>query len=149
MAVPSAGDTMQLGGAVVTVLQCWPESVLWRENDVNDMSIVVRIDYGETSFVVAGDAEEASEYMMIDSGVPLRADVLRVGHHGSRYSSTGEFLHAVQPAYAVISVGRENGYGHPHQATLNRLAEAGARVLRTDLSGTIVMISDGEEIRVQ
>ena len=85
---------------------------------------------------------------MIDSGMNLKADVLRVAHHGSRYSSTGEFLRAVQPAYAVISVGRENGYSHPHKATLNRLAEAGARVLRTDLSGTIVMISDGKDIRV-
>lgn len=87
--------------------------------------------------------------MMVDSGMNLKADVLRVAHHGSRYSSTGEFLMAVQPAYAVISVGRENDYGHPHQMTLDRLAEVGSRVLRTDELGTIVMTSDGEEIHVK
>ncbi len=87
--------------------------------------------------------------MMIDSGLNLKADVLRIAHHGSQYSSTMQFLEAVQPTYAVISVGVDNGYGHPHQATLNRLAEVGAQVLRTDEMGTIVMISDGKEFRVQ
>lgn len=153
VAIPEEGETFPLGGAKVTVLHCWPEVfdaafIRAYGTRTNDSSVVLRIDYGETSFIVAGDAEDWSEYMMIDSGMNLQADVLRVAHHGSRYSSTGEFLHAVQPAYAVISVGRENSYGHPHQATLNRLAEAGARVLRTDLSGTIVMISDGKEIKV-
>ena len=83
---------------------------------------------------------------MIDAGVNLKADVLRVAHHGSKYSSTMEFLEAVQPSYAVISVGRDNSYGHPHPETLERLAEAGAQVLRTDLLDTIVMVSDGEDV---
>lgn len=145
--VPEAGDTMQLGGAAVTVLQCWPESVLWRENDVNDMSIVVRIDYGETSFIVTGDAEEASEYMMIDSGVPLKADVLRVGHHGSTYSTSGEFLEAVSPRYAVISCGKGNGYGHPHGRVLNLLKKHHVWLFRTDLQGTVKCVSDGKELK--
>jgi competence protein ComEC len=106
--VPEAGDRYSLGGAVVTVLQCWPEAVAWRENDVNDMSIMIRVDYGKTSLIVTGDAEEASEYMVLDSGLPLKADVLRVGHHGSTYSTSAPFLKAVSPAYAVISCGEGN-----------------------------------------
>lgn len=147
VSVPSAWDTLQLGGAVVTVLQCWPESVQWRENDVNDMSIVVRIDYGETSIIVTGDAEEASEYMMIDSGVPLKADVLRIAHHGSTYSTSEEFLKAVSPRYAVISCGKENAYFHPHGRVLNLLQKNDVWLFRTDLQGTVKCVSDGKEIR--
>lgn len=147
VAVPSAGDTLRLGGAVVTVLQCWPESVLWRENDVNDMSIVVRIDYGETSVIVTGDAEEASEYMMIDSGVPLKADVLRVAHHGSTYSTSGEFLKAVSPEFAVISCGEGNEYFHPHGRVLNLLKKNNILLFRTDLQGTVRCVSDGKKIQ--
>ena len=145
--VPREGDTLQLGGATVTVLHCWPEAVDFGRT--NDSSIVVRIDYGTTSFLVTGDAEDWSEYQMIDSGMNLRADVLKVAHHDSRYSSTMEFLRAVQPDYAVISSGAGNDYGHPHAETLDRLAKAGARVLRTDEMGTIVISSDGERIRVE
>ena len=150
--VPSEGEYFPLGGATVTVLHCWPEAMSLTEPDgkrysrTNDTSIVVRIDYGDTSFIVTGDAEDYSEYMMIDSGMDLKADVLRVGHHGSRYSTTGEFLRAVQPAYAVISVARDNSYGHPHPETLERLEKAGARVLRTDELGTVVMASDGKKV---
>lgn len=144
--VPSVGDTFPLGGATVTILQCWPESVLWRENDVNDMSIVVRIDYGETSLIVTGDAEETSEYMMIDTGLPLQADVLRVAHHGSRYSTSEEFLQNVSPQYAVISCGEGNGYYHPHGRVLNALEKQNVILFRTDLQGTIHMTSDGEKI---
>ena len=83
--VPEEGDTLRLGGATVTVLHCWPEGQDW---DINEMSIAVRVDYGETSFLFTGDAGDISEYMMIDSGLPLSADVLQVGHHGSAYSTT-------------------------------------------------------------
>ena len=145
VAVPAVGDTLQLGGAVVTVLQCWPESVLWQENDVNDMSIVVRIDYGGTSMIVAGDAESASEYMMIDSGLPLKADVLRIAHHGSTYSTTEEFLKAVLPRYAVISCGKDNAYFHPHGRVLRLLEKENVWLFRTDLQGTVRCVSDGTE----
>ena len=147
VAVPAVGDTLQLGGAVVTVLQCWPESVLWQENDVNDMSIVVRIDYGETSMIVTGDAEAASEYMMIDSGLPLKADVLRIAHHGSTYSTTEEFLKAVSPRYAVISCGKDNAYFHPHGRVLRLLEKESVWLFRTDLQGTVRCVSDGTEFR--
>lgn len=153
VAVPAPGDTLRLGSADVTILNCWPDGVLSAgggtdDARVNDASIVVRIDYGSTSFIVAGDAEDWAEYMMLDSGLPLRADVLRAAHHGSRYSSTAQFLAAVRPAWAVISVGKDNGYGHPHRETLARLAKVRATVLRTDELGTIRMASDGNHIRV-
>ena len=146
VSVPSEGDTLRLGGALVTVLHCWPEAVdLGR---TNDSSIVLRVDYGKVSFLFTGDAEDWSEYMMLDAGANVRADVLKVSHHGSNTASTREFLQAVQPAYAVISVGKDNGYGHPHREVLARLAEIGAETLRTDEVGTVRMRSDGTEITV-
>ena len=146
LSVPQEGDTLQLGGATVTILHCWPEAIDYGRT--NDSSIVVRIDYGQTSFIITGDAEDWSEYMMIDSGVNLRADVLRVAHHGSNTASTMEFLQSVQPEYAVISVGKDNGYGHPYQEVLGRLEDINAKILRTDELGTIIMKSDGEAISV-
>lgn len=145
--IPQEGDTLSLGGATVTVLHCWPEAVDYGRT--NDSSIVIRIDYGETSFLITGDAEDWSEYMMIDSGMDLKADVLRIAHHGSNNATTAEFLRVVQPACAVISVGKDNTYGHPHTGVLARLTKAGAQVLRTDVLGTIVMVSDGKEIKVE
>lgn len=144
VSVPQEGDTLQLGGATVTFLHCWPEALDYGRT--NDSSIVTRIDYGSTSFIITGDAEDWSEYMMIDAGINLKADVLRVAHHGSSTASTLEFLQAVKPAYAVISVGKDNGYGHPHQVVLERLQEVGCTILRTDEIGTIVFQSDGDTL---
>ena len=84
--------------------------------------------------------------MMIDAGVNLKADVLKIAHHGSAFSSTMEFLNNVQPKFAVISVGKGNTYGHPTEEVLERLRDIGALVLRTDELGTIVLKSDGESI---
>ena len=139
--VPYEGDVFSLGGAEVTILHCWPEA--W---STNDMSICLRLDYGTTSFIFTGDAETMSEYMMLDSGFPLHADVLKVGHHGSASSSSPEFISAVDPSYAVISCGRNNTYGHPHPATLETLE--GIQILRTDELGTIIIHSDGQTISV-
>ena len=147
LTVPQEGDTIQLGGALVTVLHCWPEAVsLGRTNDA---SIVLRIDYGATSFLFTGDAEDWSEYMMLDSETNLRADVLKVSHHGSNTASTAEFLKAVSPAYAVISAGAGNEFGHPHVSVLRRLEDAGCSIFRTDISGTVVLCSNGVEVTVQ
>ena len=144
LSVPQEGDTLQLGSATVTILHCWPEAIEYGRT--NDSSIVTRIDYGKTSFIITGDAEDWSEYMMIDSGVSLKADVMRIAHHGSNTASTMEFLQAVQPEYAVISVGKDNGYGHPHKEVLDHLNEIGSKVLRTDELGTIVIKSDGNTL---
>jgi len=147
LVVPREGDTLQLGSAVITILHCWPEAV--QQSRTNDSSIVLRIDFGSTSFLFTGDAEDWSEYMMIDSRVNLEADVLKVSHHGSGTASTDEFLKTVQPEYAVISVGKNNEYGHPHRNVLDRLSSIGASVLRTDELGTIIIESDGENITLR
>ena len=144
LSVPQEGDTLELGGATITILHCWPEAV--QQSRTNDSSIVLRIDYGSTSFLFTGDAEDWSEYMMIDAGANLKADVLKVSHHGSGTASTEEFLQTVQPEYAVISVGENNEYGHPHKNVLDRLSTIGATILRTDQLGTIKIESDGEKI---
>lgn len=142
--VPEEGDTFQLGGATVTILSCWPEA--W---DANCMSIVCRVDYSEVSFLFTGDAEDLLEYILIDGGAELEADVLKVGHHGSTTSTTREFVDAVNPMYAVIMCGEENPYGHPRQETLDTLQERNIAVFRTDLQGTIIMRSDGKTIDVE
>ena len=142
--VPEDGDQFSLGNATFTILLCWPEA--WGEND---KSIIFRIDYGETSLLFTGDAEYMAEYMVIDSGLPLKADVLKVGHHGSHSSSTGEFFDAVSPTYAVISSGKGNSYGHPHEETLEALRERNVTIYRTDLLGTIHFHSDGKEFMIE
>jgi len=114
--------------------------------DINDYSAVLRLVYGKNSFLFTGDAEAKSESEMLHLGSQLKADVLKVGHHGSRTSSTLAFLKLVAPKYAVISVGKGNSYGHPTAEALDRLSSVGATIYRTDESGTIVCESDGETI---
>ena len=116
--------------------------------DLNNYSAVIRIDYGDVSFVLTGDAEEFSEKEMLLSGENLKADVLKVGHHGSSSSTCPAFLKVVAPQYAVIMCGIDNDYGHPHQETLAALEAARVKVYRTDLHGTIIMKSDGYSINI-
>jgi beta-lactamase superfamily II metal-dependent hydrolase len=104
--------------------------------DLNNWSAVLKVSYAATSFLLTGDAQAESEQEMLASGADLRADVLKVGHHGSYSSTSQAFLNAVSPKYAVISVGAGNDYGHPHQETLAKLAAAGIKVYRTDRDGT-------------
>ena len=141
--VPAAGDTLRLGRARITILHCWPEAWI-----VNDMGICLRVDYGQTSVLITGDAEYTAEYMMIDSGLNLQSDILCVGHHGSDSSPTQEFLRAVNPDYAIISCGRDNPYGQPRQIVLDMLRSQGAEVFRTDLQGTIHAVSDGRSFAI-
>ena len=116
-------------------------------DDMNNYSAVIKVTYGQVSFLLTGDAEEQSEFEMLASSVTtLKADVLKVGHHGSNSSTSVGFLKAVNPKYAVISVGTGNDYGHPHKETLQKLN--GMKVYRTDLNGTIVFTTDGKDINV-
>lgn len=115
-------------------------------SDLNDYSAVIKLKCGNETFLLDGDAESISEQEMLNKGYNLNADVLKVGHHGSSSSTTSEFLKAVSPKYAVISVGKDNDYGHPTQQTLNKLSAANVQVFRTDDSGTIVALSDGNSI---
>lgn len=117
-------------------------------DDPNNTSIVLRVDYGETSFLFTGDMERTAEEDLLDADAALEADVLKAGHHGSDTSSSYPFLRAVDPEAVVISVGEDNTYGHPDEAALSRFRDLGAAVYRTDLQGDVVFTSDGTEITV-
>lgn len=112
----------------------------------NNMSLVFRMTYGNTSFLFAGDAETDSENLILESGADINADVLKVGHHGSSSSSGAAFINAVSPDIAVISCGKNNDYGHPDKETLKLFENYGTEVLRTDIDGTVVIYSDGKTI---
>jgi len=114
--------------------------------DLNSWSAVVKLDFGNSSYLFTGDADRISEKDMIDNGMFLKADVLKVGHHGSYSSTSQEFLKEVSPKYAVISVGKNNNYGHPAQEVLERLEMYKVDLFRTDLQGHIIAISDGNKI---
>jgi competence protein ComEC len=114
----------------------------------NANSVVLRLSYGNFSMLFTGDAETETEEVIMNSGAPLRAQVLKVGHHGSRYATSGEFLEAVAPEAAVISCGASNRYGHPTKQTLDRLQKAGVKIYRTDLNGEIAIITDGNTYEI-
>jgi len=113
---------------------------------INDNSIVLRMQHGQTSFLFTGDAETPSERWMVANAQNLSANVLKVGHHGSRTSTTEEFLAAVNPSIAVIQVGANNRFGHPHGEVLERLEARNIQIFRNDLHGTVRMITDGQTI---
>lgn len=140
--VPTAGDCFQLGSASIQILgPINPDA-----EDVNNTSIVLRIVYGTTSFLFTGDAEREEEQDILDAGYELDSTVLKVGHHGSASSTTYPFLREVMPEYAVISVGKDNSYGHPTEEALSRLRDADVKVFRTDMQGDIICSSDGETV---
>ncbi len=144
--IPSeVGDTYQIGDASFEILAPLDVS---KVKEINDYSIVIRLDYGETSFLFTGDAEEASEEEMLDMfpASKFKCDVLKVGHHGSNSSTSEAFLAAVNPALAIISCGEGNEYGHPTKTILDRLTNANVDILRTDLEGTIILLSDKKEV---
>jgi competence protein ComEC len=142
------GDSIQIDGVTVSFLA--PDSV-WTVGlkDPNLASTIALVRYGMVRFLLVGDAERAEEDWLLAHHAQLGADVLKVGHHGSSTSSSDEFLAAVHPALAVISVGAGNKYGHPSGDVIHALALVGAEVLRTDEAGTIVVRSDGVRIEVE
>jgi competence protein ComEC len=161
------GDSMEFGGMQVSVFSPpleWHTSSQPRNND----SLVMRLQYKDSSALLEGDAEKVVEQRMVaqevvasesptsrkarDVGYPtnlLRSDLLKVGHHGSATSSSWEFIHAVQPRWAIISVGRGNAFGHPRLETLQRLQEEGAATYRTDLNGAVSFYLDGHTVSPQ
>ncbi len=141
--IAKVGDIISLENANMKIL-----GPVKKTDDLNNMSIVLRFDYGKTSFVFTGDAEKPSEADMLDkfSSSEFRADVIKIGHHGASTSSSTEFLSAIKPDYAVISCGKDNSYGHPHTETINTLNSLGIKYFRTDKVGNIVFSSDGEKV---
>lgn len=141
-----AGVELRLGEGITAQLVA-PKGAGYKS--LNDYSVVLRMTYGDTSFLFTGDAERVSETEMLAAGYELTADVLKVPHHGSNTSSTEPFLRAVDPTYAVIMVGQGNRYGLPHPAVLDRLKAKDIVVLRTDEHGSIVITSDGQTLEVE
>lgn len=139
---PAVGDTYTLGDAEFTVV-C-PDN--YDASDANDNSVGVRLTYGETSFLICGDAGTGVERRMIESGITLETDVYLASHHGSSGSSSLEFLQAVSPEIVVISAGLDNSYGHPTAEVLENIQSVGATLYRTDLQGTLVAVSDGSAL---
>ena len=142
----AAGDVMSAGDMDITVL-----APLGEFDNYNNYSMVVRIDYGNVSALVTGDAEKASENLMLEKWgeKELSADVLKLGHHGSSTSTGKRFLDAVSPSWAVISCGEDNSYGHPHRETLALLDDFGIPYVRTDKTGTAVFVTDGKSIALK
>ena len=138
--VPKVNDTYTLGSSTITILGVNSAS------DVNNSSIVLDIEYGDTSFLFTGDAEREAEQVILNKGYNLSSTVLKVGHHGSNTSTSYVWLDAVLPKYAVISVGKGNSYGHPTDEVLSRLRDADVTTFRTDLNGDITAVSDGKTV---
>lgn len=145
------GDRIRYGNLSFDIL--WPtkevrEDVLGASTDLNQLSTVARLNYGQFRALFTGDLGEVGERALVDEGVLSRITVLKVAHHGSKYSSSEEFLDATKPKWAVISVGAKNSYGHPTSEALGRLRMVGARLLRTDRDGEIEFVSDGKKVGV-
>lgn len=140
---PAPGDTFSLGSAQCQVLS--PAS--WDNEYENNNSIVIRITYGDFSCLLTGDAEMEAEDEMISSGWILDSDILVVGHHGSAYSTTEDFLDAVSPSYAFISTGEGNRYGFPSKQVMTELKERGIEMWRTDKQGEVSAFYDGSYVR--
>ena len=141
---PEPGTVFAENGLTITVLG--PVNSADTYTDLNDTSLVLMVQYGQRKFLFTGDMEAFAEKQLVDAGMSLKADVLKVGHHGS-YSSTSQiFLDKVDPEYGVISCGRNNEYGHPHDAPMSRLNKAEVELYRTDLMGSVVLGTDGDTI---
>lgn len=138
------GYSFSLGSAKVGIF-----SPMQQDDNLNNMSVVTKIIYGETSFLFQGDAEKKVENALIKSNYDLSADVIKLGHHGSNTSSTSKYLNAVNPKAAIISCGADNSYGHPHGEVLKRLEDANIDAYITALSGSITVTSDGSKITVK
>ena len=139
------GDWIEVG--VLTLLVLHPIKPLF--DDINENSIVLRLSYGDIDFLFTGDAERKAETSILDFAAELQAEILKVGHHGSRTSSSAAFLAQVQPKVAIYMAGIGNRYGRPHEETISALEGIGAEIYGTDIYGTILIITDGISYVVQ
>lgn len=142
---PIPGKKYKLGDSEFTILS--PEKGKDYGDNYNNWSVGIKLENGKNRFILCGDAEKDSEKDMLDSKIDLKADVLKLSHHGSRTSTTDAFLKAVNPEYAVISVGKDNDYGLPDEENLEKLSKNKIKYFRTDELGTIVASSDGSTIK--
>lgn len=139
---PEPGKTYYVGAMKIDIF-----APLFQYDDMNDNSIVLKITYKNKSFLFTGDAEKGSENDMIAAGFDLKADVLKVGHHGSKTSTSQVFLNKVQPLYAVISVGEDRNK-LPKKEILDRLKKNNIKIYRTDLDGTVILSTNGDDLKI-
>lgn len=139
-----AGLSFNLGDAVCQIVS----PAKGTNDDTNNESVVIFLDYFDAEFLFTGDMEEDAEEVVLESGYYIDADILKIAHHGSSTGTSKVFLNEVSPEYVVISCGEDNEYGHPHKETLSLLSEYGLKPLRTDLLGDIIFLSDGYNIEV-
>ena len=145
----SVGDRIQLGdGIYLDILGPFPEDFDPEPKKANEVMVVARLVYGERSFLFTGDIERADEIRLTQSGLDIASDVLKVAHHGSKYSSTDLFLEKASPRFTVVSAGANNRYGHPHPETLDRLRVLCAKLFRTDENGRLLFSSNGSILTV-
>lgn len=138
---PIVGNEYTLGNARFIIIAPNDEY-----SEINNSSIGIKLVNGNNSFIMYGDAELESEYDMVSNGIDMKGDVLKIGHHGSYTSTSQAILDAVNPAYAVISVGIDNKYDHPDHETLQKLTDRNIQIFRTDKQGTIIAASNGTDI---
>lgn len=149
------GTKLDLGGGALLTILAPSEPMFTKDkmgtggNEANANSIVARLDYGSFSMMLAGDAEEQTEHRLLTKELDLKSRVLKIGHHGSKYASSDDFLKRVQPEVAIVSCGAWNRYGHPSQAVLDRLKAANVKLYRTDLQGEITITTRGADITVK
>ena len=142
------GDTFEIDGVKIEVLAPF-EDALKAEVSANNQSLIIRIQYGERSFLLTGDAEKEVEKRLSLEAEIFQSDVLKVGHHGSRTSSTADFLAKIQPKFAVISVADPSPFDHPHPETLDGLKKIGAKTLQTSKCGAITISTDGKDLKLK
>jgi len=140
-----AGDKIEIENAKIEVLSPW-ESLT---GDLNTDSIVIKVNFGKISFLLPGDLNIPGEKRLIDAGINLKSDVLKVGHHGADDSSSEEFIDKVRPKIAVLSVGKNNRYGYPSEEVIERLKEKGIPIYRTDIDGNIIIQTDGNILSIK
>ena len=141
----SKAEKLKLGGnATLSIVDGFVDS----PSDLNNTSLCIRLDIGEASFLMTGDAETELEKLMINNNANIDADILVAGHHGSNSSSSQKFLNVVTPTASVIPVGKDNDYGHPHKEPLERVKNYTNDIYRTDICGSIVVSSDGEKLDI-
>ena len=143
------GDVLKIGGIKISIIH--PENKLMINNPMNNNSIVCKVEYNSFSMLLTGDIEMEAEELILRKNINLKADVLKVAHHGSKTSTTGEFLKAINPKVALIGVGKNNNFGHPSNEVIQRLKENGTRIYRTDENGeiSITVNKKGRIIKIQ
>ncbi len=141
------GDAFEIDGARIEVISPAGDG---RSQTLsgNNQSLVLKVTFGQRSFLLTGDMEKEAEAQLVEAGIDLRSDVLKVAHHGSRTSTTAEFLARVKPQHAVISVAEPSPYGHPYPGVVQRLEASGARLWRTSRCGAVTISTDGNDLRV-